>query len=509
MTGLWKRIWAAIAPPAPVEPERRSPMAVSGFALDRITPQANGAVEPFTPAEPMDGVVPAGGAVMAMDWTGSAAFSYASLGGYSSEGVQWLGYPYLSELAQRPEYRRASEIIAKEMTRKWIKINATGEDDKSDRVREIEDEFERLKVRDNFHQLAQVDGFFGRAQLYIDVGAGPAELDKPLLRKPEKIKKGTLKSLNVVEPYWTYPANYNSTNPLALDFYKPQAWYVNGKTVHHTRLLTFVGREVPDLLKPAYSFGGLSLSQMGKPYVDNWLRTRQSVSDLIHSFSVPVLKTNLSTEIMPGQGSFLSGGSPDGLINRVEAFNLFRDNRGTFLIDKTEEDFAIESSPLSSLDKLQAQSQEQMASVWGIPLVVYCGVTPSGLNASSDGEIKVFYAWVNAQQEHFFRPGLQAVFEIAQLSLWGEIDPSLSFTFVPLWQMSETDAAIVRKTDAETDSIYITDGVISPHEARVTVATAEESRYAGLDLTEDPDPPIDPAAEEFGMPAGKPGVEQK
>ena len=63
-------------------------------------------------------------------------------------------------------------------------------------------------------------------------------------------------------------------------------WYViAGKELHVSRFLTFVGREVPDMLKPAYSFGGLSIYQMLKPYVDNWLRTRQSVSDLVQKYS--------------------------------------------------------------------------------------------------------------------------------------------------------------------------------------------------------------------------------
>ena len=39
-----------------------------------------------------------------------------------------------------------------------------------------------------------------------------------------------------------------------------------GRQVHTSRILTFIGRPVPDLLKPAYSFGGLSLVQLG--YVD-------------------------------------------------------------------------------------------------------------------------------------------------------------------------------------------------------------------------------------------------
>src|SRR6202011_2503289 len=115
-----------------------------------------------------------------------------------------------------------------------------------------------------------------------------------------KVGVGSLKRLRVIEPVWTYPSNYNATDPLKPDWYKPSSWFVQGKEVHSTRLLTFIGREVPDLLKPAYSFGGLALSQMAKPYVDNWLRTRQSVADIIRAFSVFLLKTNLGESLQAG-----------------------------------------------------------------------------------------------------------------------------------------------------------------------------------------------------------------
>jgi uncharacterized protein len=65
------------------------------------------------------------------------------------------------------------------------------------------------------------------------------------------------------------------------------------KQIHASRLLKIIPHPVSDLLKPAYSFGGVPLIQMAKPYVENWLRTRQSVSDLIQSFTQWVLATNL------------------------------------------------------------------------------------------------------------------------------------------------------------------------------------------------------------------------
>lgn len=262
-----------------------------------------------------------------------------------------------------------------------------------------------------------------------------------------------------------------------------------GKRIHASRLMFFISRKVPDMLKPAYAFGGLSLSQMAKPYIDNWLRARQSVSDLIHSFSVLGLKTNLS--------AILIGGATDEMYKRAELFNQARDNRGMLIIDKDTEELFNVSTPLSTLDMLQAQAQEQMAAVTGIPLVKLLGITPSGLNASSDGEIRVFYDWIQAQQEADFNPHLDRLLNIVQLSLFGEIDPEISFQWVPLWTMNETELSACRKTEADTAIAYINAGVISPEEERVRLASEKQSAYAALDLDEDvPELPDDDGEEE-------------
>ena len=90
-----------------------------------------------------------------------------------AEGLEFLGYPYLAELAQRPEYRVITDTIATEMTRKWIKFQAVGEEDKTAQIKAIEDEFTRLGVKDAFRKAAELDGFFGRAHIYTRHRARP------------------------------------------------------------------------------------------------------------------------------------------------------------------------------------------------------------------------------------------------------------------------------------------------------------------------------------------------
>jgi uncharacterized protein len=446
----------------------------------------------FALHEPMPGVVPSGHATMAQDSAVTNALSWAqgSFGFLFEEGLTFLGYPYLAELAQRPEYRRVSETIASEMTREWIELKSTSEEDKSDKLNQLYDAMKRLNVQDVFRRIAEQDGFFGRAHLYLDLGTTDDhdELKTPIGNGRDevsraKIKRGALKALRPVEAVWAYPTDYNSTDPLASNWYAPLTWYVMGKQIHATRLLTFVGREVPDLLKPAYSFGGLSLSQMVKPYVDNWLRTRTSIGDLVHSFSTSGMKTNLAVT--------LQRDGERGLFNRADFYNRMRDNRGMMLIDKDTEEFFNVSTPLGGLDALQAQSQEHICAASGLPLIKFTGLTPTGLNASSEGEIRSFYDWVGAFQDQLFRKHLVRVLDFIQLSEFGAIDPDITFGFNSLWQLDEAGKATVQQTTAAIHDTYETMGAVSNAEIRRALIADPESPYAGLDLEPEdlPEPP--------------------
>ena len=487
MSKLSKQMRRAPVPTAPVA--QRRPMKITTLPGDDHqwrAPQPQSRRDIFKPASAPPGVIAAD--QMAMDNASDGSVTSWAAQGQYGEGLGFLGYAYLSELSQRPEYRRMVETIAKEMTRKWVKLRSTGNGDKTDRITKLNEAMSRYRLQDVFRRVAEHDGFFGRGHLFIDTGAAQDTLTTRLTARATQVGKGALRGFRTVEPIWTYPNDYNSNDPLAEDFYRPRSWYVMGNPVHGTRLLTFVSREVPDVLKPAYAFGGVPLTQMALPYVQNWLRTRQSVSDIIHSFTVFLLKTNMGENLSPE-------GMSD-LVNRAVLFNRTRDNRGLLMVDKETEDFANVSAPLAGLHELQAQSQEQMASVSGIPIVKLLGNTPSGLNASSDGEIRVFYDWIHSQQEHLFRHHLQTCLEMIQLSEWGEIDPEITFEFVSLWQLDEAMQATVEKTKADTHAVYLDAGVIDAQDVRTALAGDEASPYQGLDISgEEPADPLDDLGE--------------
>ncbi len=464
-------------------------------ARGRISPNALAAaraipeVRQFEPYMPPPGVIPEAkrSEALALDATAYDYVNQAYVANY------FPGYQFLAQLAQLPEYRKFGEIPAKDMTRKWIKSQAQGDlkadADKTAKIAKIEASLRKHNVRTLFRRAAELDAYFGRAQIFIDVktpkgDADDKELETPLFIAAAKIKQGALKGFRIVEPVWTYPSAYNAQDPLRADFYRPSAWYVMGKTVHASRLLSFISRPVPDLLKAAYNFGGLSMSQMAQPYVANWLRTRDSVSDLVHSFSVSGVKTDMST--------VLQGTDDAQFAARAQLFNAYRDNRGLMLIDKDHEDFFQFNTPLSGVDALQAQAQEQMSSVSNIPLVKLLGTQPAGLNATSEGEIQVYYDYLASMQEAIFREPLTKIIDIIQLDEFGEIDPDIVFEFESLYGMTDVEKATVRKSDADRDAVLVSIGAVSPDEVRQRVASDPESGYDMLEgeIEDDDDPDL-------------------
>lgn len=424
-----------------------------------------------------DGVKPNG---LAMD--------SSPLGNFGADcffGTGFIGYPRLAELAQISEYRSVSETTANEMTRQWIEIKSVGEEDNSEAIKQIEECYERLNVRDVFRKAIETDGLFGRGQILVQIKDHDGKLANPLLLTEKTITKGSLKALVNIEPMWTTPAPYNAIDPTLPDFYKPKAWYVMAQEIHASRLFTLISRPVPDMLKPAYNFGGVSMTQLMMPYVERWLRTVDSVSDLLHSFSLSGIKTDMSA---------ILSGSDDGDTNimlRAELYNRLRDNRGLMLLSKDEEEFFQFNTPLSGLDALLAQSQEQMAAPSHTPLVKLLGITPSGLNASTEGEIAVYYDHIRAMQENLLRDPLDKLLKLVQLHLFGKVNDNITFDFVPLQQMSGTELSTIRKSDTDRDVAYIQAGVVSAEEVRGRLASEPDSGYNGIDVEDVPEMPDD------------------
>src|SRR5216684_408056 len=174
----------------PKQPDRVFRITDEMLAAARVRrrPEQRAQETSFAPPSFPPGVRPAGDAGMAQDaspdfaeWA-IAQQANGSISSAYAEGMTFLRYTVLSIMAQRAEYRVPTEEIASEMTREWIDIKRAGEDEKSQEVKDLEAEVERLNVREVFQQAAEHDGFFGRGHIYLDLDGESDDRDE--LMKP-------------------------------------------------------------------------------------------------------------------------------------------------------------------------------------------------------------------------------------------------------------------------------------------------------------------------------------
>lgn len=476
------------------KPEPKTKVGLSqGMAMARAKAAEKADVPKFAPPALLPGVVPEGKkSAIAMDYN-PGVYEFANNGAWgTSYFTPFPGYPYLAGLSTRAEYRNFADSLSSEITREWIKFKGASDTDGDGqaeqdtiRIAQLEEAVKKHNLKDIFKLAAAQDCFFGRAQITINLKGADPKL--PMILDPRTIKQGTLEGFTCVEAMWTTPSAYNASDPTAPDFYKPREWFVLGKQVHASRIMTIITRPLPDMLKPAYNFSGMSLSQLAEPYVNNWLRTRQSIADLVNNFSITALKTNMG-QVLQGQ----CDGSD--VFARADLFTLTRSNRGLMLLDKESEELDQVNTPLSGLSDLQSQALEHLCTVSRMPAVILTGVSPSGLNASSEGEIRVFYDWISSQQNAFWRHPLEVCIKVIMLDLWGEIDDTISFEFNPLWQISAKEEAEIRQMNANSAATYLTNSVLSAEEVRENLAADPNSGYSGIDVSDVPEPQEDPMA---------------
>jgi phage-related protein (TIGR01555 family) len=431
---------------------------------------------------------------LAMD--SAAASALYALGGplgFSGEAPRFIGYGRLLALAQHGLIRAGVEMLADEMTGKWIKLNRAGAADADQNgLPDLLEALARLKARELFRAAVANCGYFGGCLIYLETDETGSDLVNPLLADEKTFAGKKIKGLKIIEPYNVTPGQYNSSQPWAATYYKPQVWHAQGVPVHQSRFLYFAMNALPSLLLPAYNFFGIPLAQSVLDAVSHFEECREAEARLLTKFSLTVLKTNM--------GDALAGGLGETLNNRVKFMTQNRDNDGVQVIDKTEEDIVTVTTPLAGVTDIVRQSMEMVAAYFGEPVTKMWGISPAGFNATGESDLKNHYEHIAGLQDKIIRPPLAKLLKFLQLQTAGRLDESVDFAFNSLSEDDETKKAAVAKTRAETAAIYIEAGIISPEEERSRLAADPESGYNDLDPYQTPEPADE--SDTFGDPPG-------
>lgn len=400
----------------------------------------------------------------------------------------FVGYGFLSNLAQEGLIRAGVETIADDMTRKPIEMyyDDEGGEKEEDLITKLKGEMVKFKVRDRMNTGLLKDGYFGGCLVYIDTGdLEDDEAEEPLVLNEKTFKKGSLRGFKVIEPVNVAPGTYNTTDPTADDYFNPNWYYVLGRKFHKSRFLYIASNETPLLLKAAYNFFGIPQAQLALDYVAHFVANREAAQELLNKFSLTCFGTDMS------QGLQANGSWAD-LIKRMKMFNKMKNNNGTFVYNKETEELSQINTPLSGVRDIVDMSLNLLTAIWRIPKIRYIGEGEGGLNASSAEQMRSYYDYINAMQEKVLTTPYETILKILQLNLGLKPDEKLLFKFPTLWDMDEKERADLNKTKADTMATYLANGIISQEEARRSLSMDRNSGFTMIDAEDVPEPVEEP-----------------
>ncbi len=159
------------------------------------------------------------------------------------------------------------------------------------------------------------------------------------------------------------------------------------------------------------------------------------------------------------------------LYQRLDAIILAQSTMNVMLLDADSEEYGRSATPITGLSDIHERYQARLSHAARIPQTVLFGQAPSGLDATGESDIRLYYDRISAMRRFEVA---QDVKKLATLCLRAKGSPvagkDIKFdVFWPaLWEATALERAQTRKHQAEADFILTQIGAFTAAEIRET-----------------------------------------
>lgn len=279
---------------------------------------------------------------------------------------------------------------------------------------------------------------------------GQEDLSKPL--ELDTILPGTFAGLYIVDRWSGITPGMELVSDLAdPDFGLPKYYDINmadGSTVvsvHYSRIIRFVGRELPYLEKMAEMYWGES--EVEALYADVVKHDNVAANMAALTFRANV--DSMEVENLDQLFSVAPSAIQQRFWNMMQAQNVLKSNFGMQLVNKGD---SVKNTQytFTGLQEIYDSMCLDLSGASRIPVTKLFGRAPAGLNATGESDLQNYYDYVDTLRESKLRPILEKLLPIIAMSVWGGVPEDMDIQFPPLWTPTAKEVAEIAKAKAET-----------------------------------------------------------
>ena len=220
--------------------------------------------------------------------------------------------------------------------------------------------------------------------------------------------------------------------------------------VHHSRVLRFIGRELPgEEMKRENYWGASELEHIWEE-----IQKRSEVSANIAQL---VFQANVTTLKMAGFAENRAGATDkqrEKVLRYIEEQNRIRTSFGVQVMNA---DDSMENHPYNfgGLSEVYAEFMMDMAGAAEIPATRLFGRSPQGMNSTGESDLINYYERIAQLQETYLRPALERLLPVMEVSAFGYVAEEAAIVFEPIAATTpEVRAEILSKVSGTVIALY-------------------------------------------------------
>ena len=349
--------------------------------------------------------------------------------------------------------KRIIDTPSEDMTRAWYRLSSSVNPEEIHALRRLE---ARHSVKQELTNALRWARLYGGSLALMVIRGEEDRLDQPL--EQEMLLPDCFQGLLVLDRAQGIEPSAELVSDLDdPDFGLPEYYTVNLDTenyrmvrLHHSRVLRFIGRELPRGETIRENFWGASEME----HIRDELLKRSAASANIAQL---IFQANITTLKMSDFGELLGAGTEEQRRSVEYAMGMENRFRTSFGIQLLSRDDSLENHPYSftGLSEIYEQFMMDMAGAAEIPATRLFGRSPQGMNATGESDLRNYYDMIASLQERQLRPALEKLLPVMAVSCWGYVPESLEIVFEPVMTSSPTERAeLVQKLSGDVIEGY-------------------------------------------------------
>lgn len=373
-------------------------------------------------------------------------------------------------------------LMVDDMLREWYKLRGTVSPEHQAELSRVE---RITQLRAKLNEGLRWGRLYGGAAGIILIKGQEGMLDHPL--ELDSIMPGAFAGLMVLDRWMGIVPQMGLVQDMGdPDFGLPEYYTINDTagrvvaTVHHSRVVRFTGRDLPEIERIAEVYWGES--EVEALYKDVVAHDNVSANMTALTF-----QANVNTMEVQNLEQLFSLGSTEQqrrFWKVMQAQSVMRSNFGMQLVNKGDQ-ITNHQYTFTGLQEVFESMCLNLCGASHYPMTKLFGRSPAGMNATGESDLKNYYDYVDSQREAKLRPALERLLPIMAMSAWGAIPDDLQIDFPPLWTPTAKEMADISKAKAEAIISVFQAGLIRADSAQKELKKlAEESGMFG-NITDD------------------------